>query len=163
MLKIDLEQFVLAGKIPPLDHRTTRQDLLSLLGPNESTYPDIFGYGHIGFDFGDTPFLHGVSILFPNFFLRCQDELRERWKHHWPDSRLDWNLGRIKPDMTDEIARDFLQLTDSQWRDYLSNTTGSCRMMLVPDSPAMIQFAPKGQTGAFVVESIFTYIRSGKK
>src|SRR5215207_5807362 len=102
MIEIDLVDFVLHGKIYPFSTKSTRADILALLGPPDKPgYPTHVKYGNLCFDLMDLPGpLALVQIGIPHEdHSRCphpdwaKSWAPPNWLTSWPDQRFRWKLG----------------------------------------------------------------------
>lgn len=163
MIELDVEYLVLSGQMKEVDHATTRGALISLLGPDESNYPDIVGYGHVGFDFpGGSDQLRGVTISFPQYFKSPSFERQEqiRYLRNWPDHRFHWKMGRIKIDSTVEQIRESLpDLSEWTCLNDLSNAFGGGCSLQSKTSPTSIHFQSYSDSDPMIIDWIQTYVR----
>ena len=161
---IDVEQLVLNGGLPNLNHETSRVDLMRELGPHESNHPDIIGYGHVGFDFpGSSQYLRGVTITFPEYF-RCGFEAKEqeRYIESWLDTRFDWRLGHFTPRTTvEEIRSQIPELKEWRLGDDMFYAFGHGSMLA--SYRAYMHFRSDSKAGPMIIEFLKVYTRPVKQ
>jgi hypothetical protein len=122
--RVDLTDFVTNGRFGTFDRNTNRETLLSTLGQSDPwvTYPDMYGYGCVGFgiidDIATPDFRLRISFAFQHaeHFVLQYEHWRESSEHgrrqmlyDWPDSRFDVDLGRFRPGTRlEDLYDDFL-------------------------------------------------------
>ena len=119
MVHVDLEQFASTGVLGPFDHRSSRDQIVNLLGlPDQNRNPKFLTYGNLAFELKDGVFPPcRIQIAFPHS--SHSKTIDSKWKlwhainlDNWPDQRLKWEFGHFHAGFgIDEIVThaDFLE------------------------------------------------------
>ena len=121
MIRVDLEQFVDSAIFGPISTRSSREEIVEILGdPEPETYPGIAHYGHVAFDLanGIGPPCR-IQIAFPRpTHMRPANLEWANWAKptcfdDWPYKKIEWRLGRLKPRFAiDDALREFTEFKE---------------------------------------------------
>lgn len=160
MIRVDLEQFVDRAIFGPLNTRSSRDEIVKILGEPE-TYPGIVQYGHVAFDLasGIGPPCR-IQIAFPHpSHMRPANPGWENWRaptyfDNWPYQKFEWELGRLIPGLNIDDA--IIEFTEFEEIEMISACNG-LRMLHNPNSRVELCFENDKNAGQPTMTSIIAH------